>query len=130
MTDLSWLPAAAVVAAGVSATILTWWLARAIVAVPPEDRRYLDRPPLALRIVWWPLRWTAHYLDPLLTAAYRERVLIRLRLAGLDYAIGPAQFVAARWLCATAAAWAAAELAPRLGQASPAWTFTSWLALT
>jgi tight adherence protein C len=73
-----------------------------IAAVPPEDRRYRDPPPLVFRLVWWPLQWMAHYLAPLLPAGLRQRVLARLRLGGLDYTLSPAQFMAARAMTAVA----------------------------
>jgi tight adherence protein C len=104
MNDLSWIPAVAVVGLGISCAGLAYWLIAVIDAVPPEDRSYRDVPPLALRIVWWPIRWIAHYLGPVLTIGYRQRVIGRLRLAGLDYALSPEQFVAARLLAAAVAA--------------------------
>jgi len=97
-------PLLAALASGLCVSALAWWLATAIDAVPPEDRRYRDRPPPAFRVVWWPLRWIAHYLAPVLPVRMRQRGLARLRLAGLDYAMSPEQFVAARLLCAGTAA--------------------------
>ena len=100
MNDLHWIPLAATIGLGVSASALSWWLASVIGAVPPEDRSWRDRPPTGFRIVWWPVRWVAHYLGPLMTMRARQRLLGRLRLAGLDYAMSPEEFVAAALVCA------------------------------
>lgn len=105
MNSLQWIPLAAALGFGVSVAGLSWWLVSVIDAVPPEDRTYRDRPPLAFRLVWWPVQWIAHYLGPALPVRYRQRGLARLRLAGLDYAMSPEQFLAARLIaCVVGAA--------------------------
>ena len=121
MPTLAWLPIAAALAAGASAAAAALWLALLVEAVPPEDRRYRDRPPLAFRVAWWPLRWAAHYLDPLLPARLRQRTAVRLRLAGLDYALSPAQFIAARGLAAVAAGALAASVLAGFHQTPHGW---------
>lgn len=103
MNDLHWVPVAATIALGMSVAGLAYWLASVIDAVPPEDRSYRDRPPTAFRLVWWPIQWLSHYLGPVLPVAYRQRLLVKLRLAGFDYAISSAQFTAARLIAAAAA---------------------------
>ncbi len=92
-------PTAALVGvlAGLGAASVAWLLGRSMVELPVEDRTWLDRPPLLLRLMWWPTRWLAHGLEPLLPTRSRERLLVRLRLAGLDYAVSPAQLIAHRW---------------------------------
>ena len=104
MSDLKWIPFAATLGLGLSVAGLSWWLVSVIDAVPPEDRSYRDRPPIAFRIVWWPVQWIAHYLGPVLSIHYRHRLLARLRRAGLDYAMSPEQFLAGRLLCTAACA--------------------------
>lgn len=97
--------------------VIAWVLGRAAASVPQEDRQYKDPPPLGFRLVWWPLQWIAHYLDALLPARQQQALATRLRKAGLDYALKPAQFVAARIVCALVvvalAAWALHALAPQ-----------------
>ncbi len=83
-------------AAGLSTGMVAWLLTRSIANLPPEDRTWLDRPPALVRFVWWPTRWIAHVIGPLLPPAYGEVLLVRMRLAGLDYALSPAQLVAHR----------------------------------
>lgn len=101
---LQWVPVAAALGLGLSAAALAYWLVSVIDAVPPEDRAYRDIPPLAFRLVWWPIRWISHYLGPVLPISYRQRSIVKLRLAGLDYALSPEQFLAARMLTAAGAA--------------------------
>jgi tight adherence protein C len=98
MNPQLWLPIACALGLGLSITGIVFWLIRAIDDVPPEDRSWRDKPPLAFRVLWWPLRWIAHYLGPALSPAYRQQVLSKLRLAGLDFSLAPEQFVAARLL--------------------------------
>ena len=57
-----------------------------------SDPRVVDTP----RLLWWPIQWFSHYLEPLLPARTQHRLAARLRKAGLDYTLKPAQFVAAR----------------------------------
>ena len=80
--------------------LVAWVLGEAAARVPEEDRQYKDPPPWGFRLGWWPIQWLAHYLDVLLSAPRREAMAARLRKAGLDYALKPAQFLAARLLCA------------------------------
>ncbi|MBC9070769.1 type II secretion system F family protein [Thauera sp. CAU 1555] len=87
-------------AAGLAIALLAWSLGRAVAEVPDEDREYKDPPPLGFRLVWWPIQWISYYLEPLLPAKQQTAVMGRLRKAGLDYALRPAQFVAARLVVA------------------------------
>jgi tight adherence protein C len=121
MQDLQWIPYAATLGFGLSAAGLAWWLVTVLDAVPPEDRSYRDIPPQAFRLVWWPIRWISHYLGPALSIRYRERWLGQLRLAGLDYALAPEQFVAGRILAAAAAAGVADFVFTSFGKSSWPW---------
>lgn len=102
--DLSWVPWAATLALGLSVAGIAYWLVAVIDAVPPEDRSYRDRPPAGFRIMWLPIQWISHYLGPVLTLSYRQRLLVKLRLAGLDYAMSPEQYTAGRIILAAIAA--------------------------
>lgn len=104
--ELAWVPIAAALGFGLSAAIVAWWFVNVVDSVPPEDRAYRDRPPRAFRVAWWPIRWISHYLGPALPVSTRDRVLGRLRLAGLDYALAPEQFIAGRLLTAVGCALA------------------------
>lgn len=104
--------------AGLSVGLLGWLISRAAASVPRQDRVWLDPPPLAYRVVWWPVHWLAHYLRPVMPERHSLASLARLRLAGLDYALDPAQFLAGQlvWalLCAAFCAWLAGTIAQPL----------------
>lgn len=109
MNDTSWIdPSVAIflfaLAIGLAAALIGWLLTRSVTEVPAEDRQYKDPPPLGFRLVWLPIQWVAHYLGFIVSAAARERILVKLRKAGLDYAVSPVQFVAARIVCGVVAA--------------------------
>jgi len=95
-----WIPLLCALGLGLSIFLLAHGLGRAIAAVPSEDRSYRDVPPRFFRLLWWPIRWLAFYLGPLLPLRLRQRVLVKLRLAGLDYALAPEQFIAGQLLAA------------------------------
>lgn len=107
--------------AGLCAASVAWALSRSVIELPAEDRTWLDRPPALFRVLWWPTRWLAHGIDPLLPEAARARLRTRLRMAGLDYAIAPAQLLAHRVLVSTLAALLAAWLANSWNLRQPQW---------
>lgn len=106
------LPALVALLTGLGAAGLAMVLVRSVADLPPEDRTWLDRPPRFMRVLWWPTRWIAQLITPLIPAAITERLLTRLRLAGLDFALSPAQLLAHRicvaLLCSTLGAGFAA----------------------
>ena len=95
---VEWLPLICALGLGLAMALVAHSLMRAIDDVPEEDRSYRDMPPTAFRLMWWPIRWIAHYLGPHLKLGVRQRVMGRLRLGGLDYALAPEQFIAAQLL--------------------------------
>jgi tight adherence protein C len=105
-----WAATAATLAAGGCAGLLAWWIGRAAPALPSEDRQYLDPPPPAMRLLWIPIRWLAPAAAKLLTPVSTERLSVRLRQAGLEFAVSPAQFVAARIVWALVAATGTAAM--------------------
>lgn len=111
--------------------LVIWVLGRAAMDVPQEDRQYKDPPPLGFRLAWWPIQWIGHYLDPRLSAKAQQSLATRLRKGGLDYTLRPAQFVAARLVCAlfvmALAAWGARTVAP--AQAGLLWQALALAAL-
>ena len=96
--DSQWIITGFAIAAGLSFALVAWVISRLAADVPKQDRAWLDAPPLGFRLLWWPLQWLAHYLDPWLSAARQTATLTRLRIAGLDFALSPAQFLAGRLL--------------------------------
>lgn len=85
---------------GLSVALVAWLISKAFADVPTEDREYKDPPPLGFRLAWLPIQWIAHYIAPLGSAKGRAALLVKLRRAGLDYSISPAQFHASRLLLA------------------------------
>jgi tight adherence protein C len=77
---------------------MCYWIAAGVAAVPAENRSYRDAPPPFFRSMWQPIFWLGHYLTPLCSRAYLERLSARLGRAGLGFAMEPQQFLAARCL--------------------------------
>lgn len=89
---------------GISVALVVWLVSKAIVEVPPEDREYKDAPPLGFRLAWWPIQWIGHFVEPLHRGKGYHAALLKLRKAGLDYSLSPAQFTAGRIVCGVALA--------------------------
>lgn len=83
-------------AIGLSIALIAWIVSKAVAEVPPENREYKDPPPPGFRLIWWPVQWISHYLDDAIPGKTRTACQTRLRQAGLDYSISPAQFFASR----------------------------------
>jgi tight adherence protein C len=81
---------------GLSVSLVVWLVGGAVAAVPEESREYKDVPPLGFRLIWHPVQWVSHFLGPCISGKSHQRLLSRLRQAGLDYSISPAQYIAAR----------------------------------
>ncbi len=109
--DAQWIVTGFALAAGLSLALVAWVVSRLAAAVPEQDRTWFDPPPLGYRMLWWPVQWLAHYLEPWLPAARQTAGLTRLRIAGLDFALSPAQFLAGRLLWALIAGLIAAWVA-------------------
>jgi tight adherence protein C len=87
-------------AVGLAAGLVGWALSKSMAEVPKEDRQYKDPPPLGFKLVWLPIQWFANLIPPLISAKRNAASLARLRKAGLDYCLSPAQFTASRIVCA------------------------------
>lgn len=83
-------------AIGVSVALIAWLVSRALAEVPSEDREFKDPPPLGFRLLWWPIQWLSHFLDGIISGKTRTRFARRLLVAGLEFTVSPAQFIAAR----------------------------------
>ncbi len=94
--DPEWIITGLALAAGLSFALATWVVSRLAAAVPEQDRTWYDVPPAGYRVLWWPVQWLAHYLAPWLSSARQAATLTRLRAAGLDFALNPAQYLAGR----------------------------------
>ena len=103
---------------GISVAVFTWITSRTLASIPEEDRTYLDPPPAGFRFVWWPIQWGAFYIGDLLSAKEKQRLLTKVRQAGVDFSISPEQFFASRIVSAIVfcalAIWVAASLHLRI----------------
>lgn len=89
-------------AVGLAAGLIAWLISKSVADVPEEDRQYKDPPPAGFKLVWWPIQWVASLISSLISAKSHAASLTRLRKAGLDYCLSPAQFTASRIVCAIA----------------------------
>nr|WP_295775651.1 type II secretion system F family protein [Rhodoferax sp.] len=106
-----WLIVGFAVAMGLSFALVAWVISRLAVDVPAQDRIWLDPPPIGYRLLWWPVQWLAHYFGHLIPVTWQAKLLTRLRVAGVDFALTPAQFLAGRvwWgvVCGLVGVWLA-----------------------
>lgn len=100
---------------GAAAALIVMLVARAVADIPPEDRRYKDKPPLGFRLLWWPIQWFSYPLARIVSQAPAAPLVVKLRKAGLEYCISAPQFVAARVMCAFAVAAVALLILKLLG---------------
>ena len=61
MDSLIFLPF--VLCLGLALGLSLWLLANLVLAVPDEDRSYLDQPPLGFRLCWWGIHILAWYIQ-------------------------------------------------------------------
>lgn len=87
-------------AVGSAIALIAWLLSRQLADIPAEDRSYKDPPPLGFRMLWWPIHWGSHYMARLLSHARQEAMRIKLRQAGLEFSLSPAQYAASRLVSA------------------------------
>lgn len=117
MTNTTFLPILLVaVGIGLSFALVGWLIGRAISNVPDEDREYKDPPPAGFRLIWWPIQWISFYLEASVPAKMDTVLTTKLRKGGLDYALRPVQFIAARIVCGACASllfvWALGSFDP------------------
>lgn len=87
-------------AIGAAVGLVAWLVSKSMADTPPEDRQYKDPPPLGFKLAWLPIQWVANMIAPFLGGKRHAAMLARLRKAGLDYCLSPAQFTAGRIVCA------------------------------
>ena len=91
MDSLIFLPF--VLCLGLALGLSLWLLANLVLAVPDEDRSYLDQPPLGFRLCWWGIHILAWYIQDHIPVRLAVRLEQRLQKAGLDYVLTPAQLL-------------------------------------
>ncbi len=85
---------------GLAAAMVGWVVSRTVADVPPEDRAYKDPPPFGFRLASLPIHWLAFFMGPAISANAHSKMTAKLRQAGLEYQLGPSQFLAGRLMCA------------------------------
>jgi tight adherence protein C len=90
----TWAVALFAIAIGLSIALFAWLVSCRVAEIPAEDREYKDSPPLGFRCVWFLIHWISYFIEPFLSAKKSANLTIRLRKAGLDYSLTPAQFIA------------------------------------
>jgi tight adherence protein C len=101
--------------------LLLRWLAGLALAVPVENRDYLDPPPPYWRWIGWLAHPVAAWVGPFLPVLLRRRLVLALRRAGLEYALTVDQFLAGQIVGGAGAAMALLGLTWPLGSLHPAW---------
>lgn len=81
---------------GLASAIGIYGIHRAFLQIPFDDRRYRDRPPLLFHVLWPLIRLCTHYGSGLLRLFGTKRIIRMMRKSGVDYAIDPYEFVAAK----------------------------------
>lgn len=77
---------------GIAVLLFCYWGYSTFTAVPEEDRTWLDRPPLGFRLVWPLIRLLMYYFSGFISIGYRQRTLMRLAKAGIEFNLSPGQF--------------------------------------
>jgi tight adherence protein C len=90
----TWAVALFAIAIGLSVALFAWIVTHRVAKIPAEDRQYKDSPPLGFRLVWFLIHWISYFIESLLPERKCANLAIRLRKAGLDYSLTPAQFIA------------------------------------
>ena len=98
--DTTIITIAFALAFGLAFALIAWLVSQALAEVPAEDREYKDPPPLGFRLIWWPIQWVSFYIEGFMSGKTYTSLLTKLRKAGLDYCLSPAQFIATRLLVA------------------------------
>lgn len=77
---------------GLVLAVMSWSLGRLSLAVPLEDRAFLDKPPLGFRFTWPLIRALEHYFGHWLPVTSMEMLENRLVSAGVEYSLSASQF--------------------------------------
>jgi tight adherence protein C len=85
---------------GVFIFMMVWIIYNVFSSVPEEDRSYLDQPPLGFRLLWPLIKLFVFYLGGYISRNYRMVTHMRIKRAGMDYALSPEQFFAAKVIAA------------------------------
>ncbi len=102
-----------------------WGIYRIFADVPTEDRSYLDRPPFGFRLVWPLIKLLCFYFRKYLSDSYVLSTNLRLRRAGVDYALNAEQFFFGKVMAALGALLFSFLLSNMLSGGSPIYLLMS-----
>lgn len=108
--------------------LLAWQAWSVFHAVPDEDRQFLDRPPLGFRLAWPLIQAFVHHFGGHVSDAQNASTLARLRRAGVEYALSPRQFIAAKFVAAAGFALALWFALSSLGHSAAAFSLVGGMA--
>jgi tight adherence protein C len=104
MNAVPWADLAFMLAVGLATGLVAWVVSKSMAETPREDRQYKDPPPLGFKLMWWPILWVSSLIAPFVRERTHAALMTKLRKAGLDYCLSPAQFIASRLVCAVCVA--------------------------
>lgn len=77
-------------------TGLFWYLFYIILRVPDDNRQYLDKPPLAYRVLSIPIAVVAFYITPLIKEETRQKYEAAILYAGVEYQFKSEHIIASK----------------------------------
>jgi tight adherence protein C len=80
--------------------LLIWTVYNVFSSIPEEDRSYLDQPPLGFKLLWPLIKLFVYYFGSYVNKNYRLVTHMRIRRAGMDYALSAEQFFAGKVIAA------------------------------
>lgn len=75
---------------------ITWLFIKKLTDVPDEQREYLDEPPVLFKLLWYPIRILAFYVDPHIKSKTRNTLEKQVLQSGYDYAFSASNIVGAQ----------------------------------
>ena len=76
--------------------LMVWTVYNVFASIPEEDRSYLDQPPLGFRVLWPLIKLFVYYFGAHVSKNYRMVTHMRIKRAGMDYALSAEQFFAGK----------------------------------
>lgn len=91
-------------ALGAAVGYLFWRVWTLFRDVPVEDRQFMDQPPLGFRLTWPLIKLVVHYCGGLMRESSVQATAMKLKRGGVEFAVGPKQFLASKFVAAALAA--------------------------
>ena len=85
-------------------SLMVWIVYNIFSSVPEEDRSYLDQPPVGFRLIWPLIKLFVYYFGSTISKNYRIVTHMRIKRAGMEYALSPEQFFAGKVIASISSA--------------------------